>query len=517
MTIGNRMLDGSPLLLQASVPASAPGIALVLLFGVLLGLGRWRLPPGVAEMLFAAGLSGLLLLNTELAGVPSAGVPLASALAGLALLWAVVHRWIERPRRADTLPSNPLRRPMAVVALTLSALGTVVVLPRDDPVLTAPATLVVLAVAAVVLYSSTHSTLARDATLAILVLGTWQLVPGDALAARSLLLGGGLLLAAAVALALLVAAVLVNWRHRVHIWQTDPQRLIDPPPSRRLLTDVALVLGIGVGWGGLVVPGVWFTPLTVLCATLAVLGVGHLRSSAAIGRVGLALTAEVLVLCAVCWLPRSPARLVFGLSVAGLYLLWLARFWAQQLRGDQAWTTAGRLIPAARELGYAVAGLASAAAWAWRVDALAWEHHGYAQAIAAGAALLVLMSMLFKEADTQRSSAAATAGWLALLGAVVAAQAVLHQADVTVPTAAALAAASLVGALRSGRGCEPAGPLWVHDAWIGGGLPLAVLCALLLTGTLRSPEGLLALAGTVAALFVRFVARSSRPAPLRTG
>lgn len=515
------MLGETPLLLQAPVPVPVhvTGAAVLLLFTVLLGLGRWRLPAGVAEMLFATGLSGLLLLNTELAGDATAAVPLAAALSGIALLWAVVHRWVERPRSAaGKAATSSLRRPAAVLAFALAALGTLVVLPRENPVITAPATLVVLAVAAAVIYISTRSTLARDAALAMVVLGSWHVATGLVPVVDAHLAGGALLLSALVALVLVIGAVLVNWRLRIRIWQTDPQQLADPQPAQRVLHGLALILGVGVGWGSLVTPGVWVTPLAVFCAALAVLGVGHLRSSAAIGRLGLALVAEALVLCAVTWLPATPARTMLGLAIAGVYLLWLARFWTQQLHGGRAWTTAGRLIPAARDLSYAAAGLACVAAFVWRVDDLAWEHRGYAQTIGAGAALLVLMSMLFRDAVAQQSPAAATAGWLALLGAMVAAQAVLRQFDLQLPTAAALGAASLLGALRSRIGYQAAGPHWPHNAWIGALLPVTALCTLLLTGTLRSPHGLLALAGLLAALLVRFTARrSSWSTPPQTG
>jgi hypothetical protein len=157
-------------------------------------------------------------------------------------------------------------------------------------------------------------------------------------------------LLAAVSLLLVVAALLVDWRLRVRTWRTDPANLVTPPPPHRRLYNLTLVLCGLVGLGSLAAPGAAVTPLAVLVAAYTTLTIGHRRCSNRSGGFGLLLVGLAVITAATAWLPTSPANATLGAALAGLLLLWLARFWHQQLNNGRPWTTTGRLIPAARTL-----------------------------------------------------------------------------------------------------------------------------------------------------------------------
>ncbi len=187
----------------------------------------------------------------------------------------------------------------------------------------------------------------------------------SALPGAGLLTGGTLLAAGLAALLLALATVLCDWRRRVRIWHATPERLAEQPPDRRRVFGLVVAATIGVGLAGLFVPNATLTPIGVLLAAYACLVAGHCRRSNLIGGVGLGLVAEALTLMAVAWLPESPARGPLGLALAGLLMLWLARFWSQQLNDGRPWTTAGRLIPVARRVSVALVGVQIVWALTW--------------------------------------------------------------------------------------------------------------------------------------------------------
>ncbi|MBI5863051.1 MAG: hypothetical protein HZB38_00790 [Planctomycetes bacterium] len=94
-------------------------------------------------------------------------------------------------------------------------------------------------------------------------------------------------------------------------------------------------------------------------------------------------------------------------------MIWLARFWRQQLLDGAAWTTAGRLIPAARLLAVAAC-VALAGAFAARLTA---QHTPDSMSGIGAAFVLVLFLLLFRlqsrEAGENSSPIAATGAWLA--------------------------------------------------------------------------------------------------------
>ena len=81
---------------------------------------------------------------------------------------------------------------------------------------------------------------------------------------------------------------------------------------------------------------------------------------------GLALAGGGVVLLVTHTVSWSWASLALGAILAAGWSGWLARFWRQQLHGGRAWTTAGRLIPVARNTAIVwmlVAATAAIAGW----------------------------------------------------------------------------------------------------------------------------------------------------------
>ncbi len=169
-----------------------------------------------------------------------------------------------------------------------------------------------------------------------------------------------LFILACAALATVIAVALVDWRRRVSIWKTAPERLVEPVPQHPVLHTGCVLLGGAVAVAILVEPQAWLAPLAAFTAALAVLTVGHRSGLLQVSQIGLLIAAEGVVMMMVAWLPAAPTNVLAGVSLAGMYLLWLAKFWQQQLDDGRAWTTTGRLIPAARQLSY-VAGITAAA------------------------------------------------------------------------------------------------------------------------------------------------------------
>jgi hypothetical protein len=192
---------------------------------------------------------------------------------------------------------------------------------------------------------------------------------------------------------------------------------------------------------------------------------------------------------------------LLGCALAGVYLLWLSRFWEQQLVDGRPWTTAGMLIPGARRLGciaaFACFGLAVTAALSrgMPTDAGAWRP------ALTGLLCLLLSAMLVRAAAQAETAAAALAACLAGVAAVVAARQALTATAGVAPSVivlivivglalVVLAAAKAVG----GR------PRATFTAFGGGVLPVLTLLELMFG---ESVAGGLAAAG-LAALALMF-------------
>lgn len=433
--------------------------------------------------MFVGGLSGGLLFGYVTAGdLVEVALRLCAVLSALAVLWHIAVRWVER-QRDESGPDAPIRRLVGehVVGLcSLGVAGIVLGLPAEAPArvrLALTLCLVILLVPVLLRCRYAGGPLSRYAVLGLLGGGLWLWLPHAAVAEWRTVICVAAVLAAAAALLAAVWPILRHWQYRRRVSQTEPQRLTDPPAQARGLSAVVVVTCVLVGMAAVLAPAAVLTPIAVVLAALAVLTVGHWRRSDALGEIGLALLGETIIVMVVAWLPASQLNALAGCGLAGVYLLWLSRFWQQQLRTGVAWTTAGRLIPAARRLGYAAGGVAlvlavrAAVVGATNSDALAW------QGLTAALLLLLLFSMLVRTAAVRDSQTAAAAACVAVVAAIVPARAALTGFDVWVPWPTLIGGVALVLALRAGaqRGAQPADA--VYNAHFGGILPVAALFA----------------------------------------
>ncbi|MEW6252005.1 MAG: hypothetical protein AB1716_15295, partial [Planctomycetota bacterium] len=426
---------GAWLSLGLCVLAVAMGLAL-----------RRRLPPGVAMGLLIAGLSGLMLLTylTSTMGPADAGPqnvttrPTASAtqpvsdhpplgkaegepgvhdplefgivMVGIAAFWLLIAVWT-RPAVSVTragaavheTPAGPAearrdlgRRELgshAAIVCGLLALAAVIS-PAGSGATVAGGLLLVLALVGLLaagLQVWPGTLLGRFAGAALAGVLIWVVVPKGRVVGVQSPMGWLQLLVGGLALALAVAAIMLDWRRRSLIWRMRPEQLTEPPPPRRILHALAVVCAGVVGLSALVLPDRFATPFGMAFAAVATLTVAHRWRVTWFGVAGLALAEVSVITAALAWLPHSPATPLLGWLAAGAYLLWLARLWEQQLNRGEAWTTAGRLIPAAWRLGCIAAGgsFAVAAAWVMRGGTAGPVMSG--AACAAGLALLALL------------------------------------------------------------------------------------------------------------------------------
>lgn len=189
----------------------------------------------------------------------------------------------------------------------------------------------------------------------------------------------------------LVAGALIEiylrWRFRRNAWLGDSDQLLQTRTIRtwRLIVAwiLAAVLAVGVLDGGVSILSV----IALACGAVGLLSYGHLAASPATGEAGLTLAAATLA--AVVILFAGPAALPAATALAGLWMMWLARFWHQQLLDGVPWTTAGRLIPSARRIGAAAAFATLLISWKGAGSGGFWTIAGLVLALALVAALTV--------------------------------------------------------------------------------------------------------------------------------
>lgn len=480
------------------------------------GLAARRLAVGVGAGLFTAALSGLLLLNyTSLTTTVGHRFILAEALVGLAVLWFVVAIWVERETTHHAAsPPDPaaIRVELAVHAAAVAGVLALAAL------LSAPAAvtrgrgvaylLIVLFIVAAVAWlwrrsaSPTHATIGLLLAAAVLVgvpprmrdAAAW---PGDL----------SIFLAALALLIIVVASLLGDWRRRVRRAHEDPLHLLEAAPRHNRLYALVLAAAVLVGLAAFVQPTRVWPALATGLAAIAVSTIGHRWRSNATGELGLALAAETAFLVAR-WLPASPATPLLGVALAGLWMLWLAGFWRQQLDGGRPWTTAGGLIPRARGLAHTLAfvQLLAAACLAWgATSATGW------QMVPAVLLMVFFWLRLMRDAASEQSHSGAFAACAALSGAVVAVWSVANACAAntsleSVPAVLVAAAGGVALALRSGAAHDKPAIAWVYSTYVAGIVPLAVLYDLTLRGTWTTRPGLAigALALTAAAVIWRW-------------
>lgn len=156
--------------------------------------------------------------------------------------------------------------------------------------------------------------------------------------------------AAIGALALVLATVLTDWWVRRRIWLSEPHRLTEPRPARSGIHAVTVIACVPVGIAGLARPDAWTTVIALVIAAIACMTTGHTRRWPGASATGLALLAGGVAALLVHWGWTGSLGSMFAVAVASGTMLWLARFWQQQLRDGVAWTTTGRMIGSARWL-----------------------------------------------------------------------------------------------------------------------------------------------------------------------
>lgn len=153
---------------------------------------------------------------------------------------------------------------------------------------------------------------------------------------------------ALLALGLVLADAWIRRRHRMRVWLADPEQLLEQSALAGWLICVSVPLALFAAGSAVPHAGSPVTPLTAWLAALAFLGSGHICGLAPLGAAGLMLAGLGVAAVPRAWLGVQDGSAVIGVSLAALWMLWLARFWVQQLDDGRPWTTTGRLIPAAR-------------------------------------------------------------------------------------------------------------------------------------------------------------------------
>ncbi len=469
---------------------SSPQAWLVVLAGLGAGLaGRARLPIGMSEGLWTASLSAGLLFNFAAWGHSMEAVfRLGATLVSLALLWLVVAVWVEREAQIPPGAASARREVRLALSAHMALLaglpGAAALWSTSTPLGFLTPGLILLLVLLLVLVAGFYfwrpGAFSRQAGLALVAALVWLALPKGLVESCRNSLAWALLALGSLALVSVLLTILADWRRRCRIWLAEPHRLIEPPPGHTWLAAWVVSAGVVVGLAAVRLCDASVTPLAVVFAALAVLVTGHWRGSAALGELGLILVCESIVTGVLAWLPTAPAGGLLGMAVAGGYMLWLARFWNQQLQDGRPWTTAGRLIPIARRLSYAVAAGQAffVALWLFsdpggRIGS-DWQWH------ASAICMLLHAWMLLKDSLEADEVAGAAAGCLALATAMLPVRQIAAANGLVLPPASLLALTSLLLAWASARRRQVRAA-WVYNAYIGGLLPVAAACDLALT------------------------------------
>ena len=354
--------------------AATVGFALaVALIG---GLWRKRLPPGIGEAVFVAAISGaaLLILAVDADGVIKA-TAVGRTLTFLTIIWYALSRVAARRSapisEGDAETEQPPGAGPAVLifASLICGLGSLV------HCLTAPDG---LGSQAGWSPAATDFLLLLAVSLAVWAFRTGDWAPYPALALVACLIvrtvaaeqvsGSSSVLAwlvpawSVIALVATLTILIIDWRRRRRAWLDDntstPKSV---PPGSDLFGPVAAI-SIVVGVVALGRAETLITALSLVMLAMTCLVIGHTRLWLWAGEAGLALLGLGVAVAVAAWTAPGWAGALLGITIAGGYLLWLARFWDQQLDNGRAWTTTGRLIPAARRLGAAASCAAVAAA-----------------------------------------------------------------------------------------------------------------------------------------------------------
>lgn len=142
-----------------------------------------------------------------------------------------------------------------------------------------------------------------------------------------------------------VTQVVVEWLVLRRRWLENPHDIPALPQGADARAGGFCALAIAAGAFSALAATSW-APFGALLGGYGALTAGHRAKSTFIGAIGLALIGVFIATAAYTWFEALHA----GIAIATGFLLWLARFWRQQLLESVAWTTTGALIPAARGL-----------------------------------------------------------------------------------------------------------------------------------------------------------------------
>lgn len=253
--------------------------------------------------------------------------------------WALC--WLAAAGAATCLLSDPPANAAEAYAGLLPVSVALVLLacfaPRSD---SGPLALYALTVCAVALARGCGSTASTPANAAIVALG-----------------------AAASALIVALAELILRWDRRRRAWERDPSRpaaAIPPPkPLYAALLAAALAAAALAATGPVTVVSVLASFIAALVCFIA----GHVCGWKQAGVLGLIVTAGTIVLAAAAVAGAEACGFALGWVIASGWLLWIARFWEQQLLDGRPWTTAGTLIGPARTLARLATLAVAAAVW----------------------------------------------------------------------------------------------------------------------------------------------------------
>lgn len=251
------------------------------------------------------------------------------------------------------------------------------------------------------------------------------------------------LLFSAGALAAVCGEGLYRRNHRQSVWIMAPEKLLSNPAGVYVLATIGGLAGLAaaVAWLPIMQQSGW-SPVGLAFAGLAILGWGHFFSAAAIGFAGLLAVGAALAAIPPAWFGATAIGPIIGWILAAGWMLWLAKFWDQQLDESRAWTTTGALIPMARG-----AAVVFAAALLGQ-SVLCFWHSGDTPGLISRLIIVVLelglAAIFWRNARRHRSIATTVGLWLTLWSGFVAA--VPLNAEVTL--GAALCGAMFVAVLR---------------------------------------------------------------------
>jgi hypothetical protein len=450
-----------------------------------------RLPPGMAEGLFIAALTGVACLGV-MARFPSDWLaPTGHLLAALAPVWLIGSmapaRDAGRTRvRRAVFGHAGLLSGVAAAAIALSRVfaqnwvSEAVIGHYDGGAAGVLLDLALLMATAAIgaVYSKKAALWYGGAAAGIAMIGTAGAAEWVN-RQQSWLAPVALLAAFAVGITLFVHG-LAHWRVRSRHGLEEPERLSAPIGRPRARFAAAFAVSIIVGMLFTFMVRSPLAPLACAAAALSCFTVAHRRGPRAAGDAGMLLTLLTVTTIVTSWLSMGggvaarPDQTILlagaGVALGGLHALWLARFWRQQLHDGVAWTTAGRLIPTARRIAQA----ASVGSAILIGASLLLARPGFSwTALAAGLLVMLLALRLLRDTATHGPSepSGAYCAWPAV------AVAGLLLGRLTGIDGAGLVVLGLVCVLAALRYSDlPEDPRQIaHTAWLSAILPVGLL------------------------------------------